>query len=1173
MNARVNRARLSRRAFPRIILAAMGLLLFSLSARAMDYPFHQFSRQYTELDGLPNSKVYSIAQDSHGVLWFATRGAIASYDGEAWTRFSYPDRLPRTEYRMLQADSSGGIWAATRFGGIGRYTDAGWTSVTDGPPLKGRYNIATSFLVPVRGEGDPLLLGTSLDGLWAYRGGEWKRITTGDGEEISSVSGMARWRGGVLLATGRGLWWLDPDSMRLVRPELEAPDGEIAGIAVESLGADSSRIWLAGRDWAGKIEGGSYRRIARFKPLTGASQFPHLTLLPDRHGNLFLGNPVTLFHLHADGYFHPFGSANGLAANGAYSMLLDREVNFWFCSDRGATKIPSFRFQNLGIEEGLLQDEVTAICEVEPDRLLFGHNTGLTVVAGTRKQIVRFSSGKGVDESRTRVMDIEAGRGGSAWIAAHFKGLARLDRDGGLSWIPFADGATRDVLCLETDPSGRLLVGTGDGFFRLRNGVLVRDTNLPVCYVRNMLFTADGALYFAWGRDGAGKWAEGRLTRFYARDHKEGYIYTFLENGGDPPLAGTIAGLMTLAGDSLRTSPLGGEPIDRPVYLLVRDAKERLWIGTDNGVYRWDGETLRHFTQLSGLAGMETNRAAGLLDSRGRLWIGTSSGVSRYAEKYDDKERMAAPPHVDILAVHAAGKTFPPDKPVSFQAGTMLNIQYRCASFLEEGQVQYLCRLENERKKTSSEFITDSRQAHYANLPPGRYRFTVQATDGLGHRSEPVSTAFMTIRGPFYTRAWFILLAFTLLGGSAFLLARYFAMRRISEVMRREIERKTAQLTATEAKYSNLVRGAVFGIFRVDMDGGFLDVNPALVTMLGFDSADDLMRRNLFTDIFADPAEGEKVRGELTSAELLQGREAVWRKRNGELVQVRLSGRISRDRANGEPTCEIIVDDITEAKRLTEAVLEAQKLESLGLLAGGIAHDFNNALGAIVGNVDLAKMDIPETHPAYRNLKNIQQVALRAAERTQQLLAYSGQGTYIVEAIHLSRLIQQMEDLIRISVPEPIRLETHLEEDLPTFEADRSQMQQVVLNLLRNAVEAIGGNSGEIHLRTGRTTADPDHLQDAVPAETNPGEFVYLEVEDSGCGMDEESRGKMFDPFFTTKFPGRGLGLSAVLGIMRSLEGAIQVSTHPGKGTTVRLLFRVGENPAPPGGEPGQTPS
>ncbi len=251
-----------------------------------------------------------------------------------------------------------------------------------------------------------------------------------------------------------------------------------------------------------------------------------------------------------------------------------------------------------------------------------------------------------------------------------------------------------------------------------------------------------------------------------------------------------------------------------------------------------------------------------------------------------------------------------------------------------------------------------------------------------------------------------------------------------------------------------------------------------------------------------------------------------------------------------------VMRDVTEEKEMQEKMEHVQRLESLGVLAGGIAHDFNNILTAIMGNAALGKMKLEDTSPALAHLARIEKSSQRAAELCKQMLAYSGKGRFVVKAINLSDMVEDITKLLDVSIAKNVVLKFHLAENLPPVEADGAQLQQVIMNLVINASDAIGRKSGVISLSTGMMQADADYLGGAYAADgIEPGRFVFLEVADTGCGMDERTQKKLFDPFFTTKFTGRGLGMSAVLGIVRGHHGAIKVYSEEGQGTTFKVLL------------------
>ena len=277
--------------------------------------------------------------------------------------------------------------------------------------------------------------------------------------------------------------------------------------------------------------------------------------------------------------------------------------------------------------------------------------------------------------------------------------------------------------------------------------------------------------------------------------------------------------------------------------------------------------------------------------------------------------------------------------------------------------------------------------------------------------------------------------------------------------------------------------------------------------------------------------------------------------------------------ANAELRAEVVERArAEEARARLERQAQAQQtLESLGVLASGIAHDFNNLLSSILGNTSLLLSGSHLTGDELEAVRDIDEAGRRAAELCQQMLAYSGRGRFVVERVELSSLVQGLVQLLRSSLVKRATLSVSLASGLPVLWVDATQVRQVVMNLLLNAAEAIGPAGGTLTVSTGAVDVDAGRLSAAlVGVSAQPGSYVWVEVADTGCGMTETVQERLFEPFFTTKPTGRGLGLSAVLGIVRGLEGAIELDSAPGRGTVFRVLLPVSEEEpaAPPSVKP-----
>ncbi len=302
--------------------------------------------------------------------------------------------------------------------------------------------------------------------------------------------------------------------------------------------------------------------------------------------------------------------------------------------------------------------------------------------------------------------------------------------------------------------------------------------------------------------------------------------------------------------------------------------------------------------------------------------------------------------------------------------------------------------------------------------------------------------------------------------------------------------------------------------------------------------------------------------------------ETARRRKDGSIVEVAATVSPIRDKSGKTIGISHVMRDITEQKAQAEHLRQMQKLESLGILAGGIAHDFNNLLTGILGNAGLALDGLPPDSAARNAVECVIAASERAAHLTNQMLAYSGKGRFVLERLDLSAQIREMAPLIQAAIPRTVGLGLDLTEGLPAVEADPAQIQQLVMNIVINGAEAIAeGQPGTVTVATRLQDVDgqyPRRRTGSEAVEPGPGRYILLEVRDSGCGMDEETRARIFDPFFTTKFTGRGLGLAAVLGIVRGHGGWIEVSSTPGEGTVFYVLLPAVARAAEPSREKRQ---
>jgi two-component system, cell cycle sensor histidine kinase and response regulator CckA len=370
-------------------------------------------------------------------------------------------------------------------------------------------------------------------------------------------------------------------------------------------------------------------------------------------------------------------------------------------------------------------------------------------------------------------------------------------------------------------------------------------------------------------------------------------------------------------------------------------------------------------------------------------------------------------------------------------------------------------------------------------------------------------------------------------------------------------ERRRGQRDA--AYLASIVESTDDAVIGKSLEGIIQSWNPGAERLFGY-RADEVVGHAMLEFVPPERKQEEfDILERLRMGKSVLHFETVRMRKDGAAVDVSLSISPIRDKTGQVVGISHVARDITAEKKNAEQMRQTQKLESLGVLAGGIAHDFNNLLTGILGNASLALDDLAPGSPAAASVAAVIEASERAAQLSRQMLAYSGRGHFVLELVDLSARIRETLPLIKAAVPPAVEIRLDLEPNLPAIEADPAQMQQLIMNIIINAAEAVPeGKPGRVTITSRSVQIDgrslPPH-QDVGMGELTPGPFVMFEVSDTGVGMDEDTKSRIFDPFFTTKFTGRGLGLAAVLGIVRGHRGSIRVSSALGKGTTFRILF------------------
>ncbi len=816
------------------------ILLFFLTAGPV-VAQHYFTRTYTIADGLPATPVYSLTQDTSGVMWFATRSGISSYDGTVWKNYTRKEGLSSYGYSWIYCDEKGTIWAFPNNGELIAESFDGkvWNRypVSNQPTHTIFYGDFGVFYE----DGAPVLVAAAFDsGIYLCRNREWRRLNPGNNVPAKVFNGLSIYAGQIYCATDQGLYVIKKDKWYPFSPQVKLPSKDIVTVLAVKNPAPSNprvRVWLMGEKWIGYIEENRFVQITPNYKFSLRQQWENSFITADEAGNIFFGSPYYVYnYLVSQDKLLVFNHKNSLISEGATDVFVDRERNTWFTGYRGITRIPSPRFVHYTNNEGLYDSEVSAALELSPGSFVFGHNGVLSYLKNGKFDYLNldYTGSSGIHE--TRIIDLDLDRSGNLWAAASSLGVARIDKNRKITWF-HPDRSDKEYFSsILMAGDGTLYASTQKGLYRFLNNHFY-PVNLPIdthFYIRK-LFRGNGNSIFL-GSLSSGLVElnlNGSIKTYTAPDKAGNSIFSFFIDSQDRYWVGTADGLYRIEDDKLTKYIKGNFRIDDAVYLILEDGLGRLWFGTNVGIYRWDGGRLDHFMVNDGLTGLEVNRDAGFIDSQNNIWFGTINGVTIYQPAYDYDLRQVPPPRVQLISMLIKTDTIPVSDNITLSSDqNTLDFTFRAVSFIDEKQVFYKTFLEGYDSDWSAEFHLADNEYRYHNLRPGTYRFHVKARNALGIWSEPVSSGVIKISQPIYFQIWFIILALIFIGLMVYAIVRYFLMTRYNLRLEQTVAERTNELRLSEQKLqqSNQAKDRFFSIIAHDLKSpfnailGFLDI-------------------------------------------------------------------------------------------------------------------------------------------------------------------------------------------------------------------------------------------------------------------------------------------------------------------------------------------------------------
>jgi nitrogen-specific signal transduction histidine kinase/ligand-binding sensor domain-containing protein/CheY-like chemotaxis protein len=1122
----------------------------AITAGAQEYSF----RVYGSIEGLQNSVILSLAQDNAGYIWVGTEGGLYRYDGTRFRLMGQSEGLPcSTEVHGLFVASDGSLWVNTcarifRFDGSRFVAIPGIDSLIRGAQVIADKPAGGVFISTLNGIQEVVRLA---DGAFSTRPHALP-LALAD----KQMRGILRDGSRLWFGCGQQLCMEEAGRISVFGTELGLPEGTWDGIQISPDGS----VWVRSSKSLYRRPPGQ-SRFSQEKPDIASSGFWG-ALGIGRDGSIMVPTDQGLA-IHNAGGWSIVDRDHGLRNENTTAILEDREGSLWI----GLAGAGLARWLGRGIWEswttrqGLHSDIIWNIRRDRHGALWVATSLGLTRIDSSGRTRT-WTKHEGLGSGNVRWLAETAD--GSLWSAMKPGGLARIDPSGKVHLVGSQDGLPCDPEDLFVDRNNHLWLPTGCGLFRIdRPSVSNRAIRVetPAAFGRYAWKVIEDTQRTIWVSSGETLWSL-----------REGQ---WLQHGRAEGLLTDSPYVMALAGDGaillrhrydagIDRLKVSGARIVSAAALVPADptstsgtafhgfdAFGNFWRGTTNGVRVLHGDIWTTFTTEDGLTSNDCDGEAFLADADGGVWLGTSGGLVHYR----------------------SGNRIPPGPVIASPSIVRLQIQeparlveadFSSLNYTVEHLVRFAYRVDHTPWTDLVE-----RSVSIRGLGPGRHRLEVRCRIRDGPFSPQIAAAEFQLE-PRLAETWWVR---ALAAAFVVMAIIWFVRWRLSAAVQRQAELeavvtarttnlttanrllddKARELRRSEDRLKNAERLAHVGHWEWDL------------------KADHLSWSEEIYRIFDLPADVKPTYQEFLQVVVPESRDRLQQyvdecllKKRGSSIEFQIT-RPGGDVRIVACKCEVSLDeeglparlfgacqDVTDSRRAQQEDLDRTKLESIGVLAGGIAHDFNNLLGGVLAQAEVALEECAAGGLPREELVAIRAVAIRGSEIVRQLMIYAGKERQVRELVDVSRIVADIVELLAISVSKRARLVTDLGSDLPPLMANAAQIRQIVMNLVTNASEAMRERDGIIRVTTRRVTRRPD---ETLGRDLSEGDYLQLDVSDTGCGMSRETRSRIFDPFYSTKGAGHGLGLAVVHGIVRNLGGTTDITSDVGRGTTVRVML------------------
>lgn len=777
------------------VLFGFWLALSSINIFSQNY----FVKKYSVENGFQTQGIYSSSQDNDGRIWFATKTGVTVYDGLSCINYGPDQGLPKETYYKIKVDKFNTVWALPQFLNkpIAYFSKGKWDTI---PSLKipGCALISSlAFDISYKYNKSVLYIGTNC-GVLEFKEGNWNILTEKNNLLSDFIYSITIHNGLLYIVTSKGLSVYDGSKFdNKINDLIPENRKNFIVLAFDSKNEDG-KLWLMGTNFIGYIYKNRYYDFNKNFSLSSLNISDFVFLHVSSNDKIIFGNRYSKFYADNQKVYSLF-QKNGFSSNGATSVLVDREGNTWFTDLRGVDKISNFYVKNYSESTGLLANEVSALLETGPDEFIIGHNNGFTFMKKGETKRIEFPMIKIEDYTAQRVLDLAGDDKGNIWAACSYRGICKINKSGSVKFIKIP--GTQVVASIRMLKDKIMYALTTQGIYKIIDDIpqKVNYANQTIRSFRKIFaFNNDG--FYLTSNSGVFYCNYSSMKQIFSTENNlSNYTYSVFRLKNNDLLVGTEDGLYCVVGGKISKWNLDGQRIDKSVYALEQDHTGNLWIGTNDGFYKWNGKKLLvRYAKEEGLAGREINRSAFKMDSFNHFWVGTEQGLSCFLPETISKKIPV--PNVLLRSLKLTdGMEFSLINDIYLEnEQNTFKPDFCGVSFIDESGIEYKYKLEGHEKEWNYVSQNQADKLWYTHLPFGSYRLTVMAKNQYGEWSRPVSSGLIIIGKPFYLKSWFLLMAAFLCLLSGYAVFKIFILRAYNSNLEKQVNNKTVKLIESE---------------------------------------------------------------------------------------------------------------------------------------------------------------------------------------------------------------------------------------------------------------------------------------------------------------------------------------------------------------------------------------